>query len=286
MATRTLQELRDELARKSAGSRIHVWGQPRDTSDFDVVTTPPKPGGDMQTAAFDAAIKAITHPEAGALQEIQEQVYERRVAWDAGPYDAADRAFDEGYGEPGGQDFSEPSPEEPVDPTDGAIARLVREYGTWDSGARHMISLALNEAFRNGYRDGRKQESAVAEVPDSGNPKDAIGDTKPQLHLVPAALTIEVARAMEDGARKYGPYNWRENPVRMTVYLSAIERHLAALKDGENVTRDSGVKHLAAIGANVAILLDSEALGVLIDDRSTAGPAGDLIERYTESRAA
>jgi hypothetical protein len=125
----------------------------------------------------------------------------------------------------------------------------------------------------------------VPEPEDSGNPKDRIGDTKPQMHLVPAALNIEVARVMADGARKYGPYNWREKPVRMTVYISAMERHLAALKDGENLTRDSGVKHLGAIAASAAILLDAQAVGNLIDDRPTPGPAGDLIEFYTEQAA-
>lgn len=125
-------------------------------------------------------------------------------------------------------------------------------------------------------------EGGPEAVLDPTNPKDRIGDTKPQMHLVPAALNIEVARVMADGARKYGPYNWREHPVRMTVYLSAIERHEAALKDGENLTRDSGVKHLAAIAASCAILLDAEATGNLIDDRPIHGPAGDLLEEYTE----
>lgn len=132
-------------------------------------------------------------------------------------------------------------------------------------------------------------EDSVYEVPeeregpeDPANPKDRLGDTKPQLHLVPPALTILASQAMADGAAKYGPYNWREKPVRMTVYISAIQRHLAALMDGEEVTRDTGVPHLGAIAASIGILADAQATGNLIDDRPTTGPAGDLIDRFTK----
>ena len=50
---------------------------------------------------------------------------------------------------------------------------------------------------------------------DTLNPKDLLGASKPQLHLVPPALTIWVAKAMENGAMKFGPYNWRDKKVRM-----------------------------------------------------------------------
>lgn len=123
------------------------------------------------------------------------------------------------------------------------------------------------------------------EPPATGNPKDAIGDTKPQLHLVPPALSIHAARAMENGARKYGPYNWRENAVRLTVYISAMQRHLAALLDGEDVASDSGVLHLGHVAAGAGIVLDALETGNLIDDRPLPGPAARLIEEFTEKAA-
>jgi hypothetical protein len=118
---------------------------------------------------------------------------------------------------------------------------------------------------------------------DATNPKDRIGTAKPQVHLVPPAAILHVAKAMENGAAKYGAYNWREKDVRLTVYIAAAMRHLFALLDGEDVAADSGVKHLGHVGACAAILLDAEANGNLIDDRPPAGPAARVIDQLTEA---
>ena len=114
------------------------------------------------------------------------------------------------------------------------------------------------------------------------NPKDLIGIKKTPLRLVPPALIIEVAAAMKNGADKYGPYNWREKGVRLSVYLDAIERHLLAFRDGEDRASDSGVKHLAHAAACFAIIFDATALGMLVDDRPEPGPAAGLLEAYLE----
>ncbi|WP_370200055.1 dATP/dGTP diphosphohydrolase domain-containing protein [Bradyrhizobium elkanii] len=52
---------------------------------------------------------------------------------------------------------------------------------------------------------------------------------------------MHTAMAMKNGAKKYGPYNWRSNKVRMTIYIEAAQRHLAALLDGEDKASDSQV---------------------------------------------
>lgn len=116
----------------------------------------------------------------------------------------------------------------------------------------------------------------------STNPKDLLGIKKPHTFLVPPALSVHVARAMEDGARKYGPYNWRQNKVLASIYLSAAERHIKAWQDGENNAKDSGVHHLGHAAACLAILLDAEATGNLIDDRPTPGAYGALIDMFTK----
>src|SRR5581483_6560966 len=106
----------------------------------------------------------------------------------------------------------------------------------------------------------------------SANPKDAIGRKKVPLRLVPPALAIYVAKVLEFGAflkkpKPYGPYNWRETGVNMSVYIEAQERHLQALKDGEFMDPEHGFPHFASIAANSAIALDAWSLGKLIDDR-------------------
>lgn len=117
---------------------------------------------------------------------------------------------------------------------------------------------------------------------DPTNPKDLIGVRKPRLGTLPAAGVIYGALAIQDSP--YGPYNWREKKVLMSVYLDAIERHVMALRDGEDNTRDSKVPHLGSIIANAAILADAFEGGWLIDDRPPPGPAANMIEKYTKEK--
>lgn len=118
---------------------------------------------------------------------------------------------------------------------------------------------------------------------DTTNPKDLVGVKKVQLGLLPAAGKIYGALAMMDGAVRYGPMNWRDKKVRMTVYLDAIERHLLAFRDGENTSPDSGVPHLGAIIAGASILADAIEGGFLIDDRPLPGPASATLEKFKKS---
>lgn len=118
----------------------------------------------------------------------------------------------------------------------------------------------------------------------SPNPKDLIGIAKVPVGLFPSAGTILGAMSMKDGAVKYGPYNWREHPVKMTVYLDAMERHLLALRDGEDEASDSGVHHLGHILGCAAILADALAVGNLIDDRPHKGAAAALFEKFREKK--
>lgn len=114
----------------------------------------------------------------------------------------------------------------------------------------------------------------------NSNPKDLVGLKKVQLGLLPAAGKIYGALAMQDGARKYTAYNWRDKKVLMTVYLDAIERHLLALRDGEDQSSDAKVPHLGHIIACASILADAEAGGFLIDDRPLPGPAAALLSKW------
>ena len=115
------------------------------------------------------------------------------------------------------------------------------------------------------------------------NPKDLIGMTKPALGLVPPAAIIHLAKAMQNGAEKYGPYNWRENKVQLMVYIHAALRHLMQALDGEDVAEDSGVLHLAHAGACISIVLDALETGNLVDDRPLPGAASRLIKENTNA---
>lgn len=101
------------------------------------------------------------------------------------------------------------------------------------------------------------------------DPKQAHGEKKPQLHLIPLAAQEEMARALELGASKYGERNWLlGDGVNITTYLSAMARHLALITDGkEDIDPESGAHHLGHIMAGCGIILDAMRHGKLIDNR-------------------
>lgn len=123
-------------------------------------------------------------------------------------------------------------------------------------------------------------------VADTTNPKDLLGIKKVQLNLVPASSIIYQALAMEDGARKYGPYNWRAKKVIASIYIAAALRHIQAWQDGESVASDSQKPHLGHALACLGIIVDALETGNLVDDRPLPGAAGKLISEWEEKKAA
>lgn len=103
------------------------------------------------------------------------------------------------------------------------------------------------------------------------NPKDIVGSKKISLSKFPAIGLAHGAHAMMDGARKYGPYNWRAKAVQASIYVDAAQRHLLNWFEGEETAADSGVHHLGHAMACCAILLDAQACKALIDDRPICG---------------
>jgi len=123
----------------------------------------------------------------------------------------------------------------------------------------------------------------TADYPDN-NPKTLVGAAKIPLHLVPPAAVHYLAMAMADGGKKYGPYNWRTNPISSSVYYAAALRHLTAWWDGEDNASDSNVHHLAHAMACLALVLDSESLGTLKDDRPTKGTSSKIQKEYLNDK--
>lgn len=120
--------------------------------------------------------------------------------------------------------------------------------------------------------------------PSEANPKHAFGLSKPRLDLVPSSAIILEALVFEIGAKKYGPFNWRETDVVRSIYLAAAYRHIMALLDGQDLDEESGLPHEAHVRACMSIIIDARALGKLIDDRHAAGPAPEMLKQYTKPR--
>ncbi len=122
----------------------------------------------------------------------------------------------------------------------------------------------------------------VASVPAVGypdnNPKTAEGAKKPDLSNIPPSAILALAGAMSLGAKKYGPFNWREHQISSSVYYSACMRHLMQWWDGEDIDPESGQTHLAHAMACLALTIDAGTLGKLNDNRpGNHGAASKLI---------
>lgn len=114
------------------------------------------------------------------------------------------------------------------------------------------------------------------------NPKDRYGLAKVPFSLIPETASVFMALGLKHGARKYGPFNWRVEPVQGRVYLEAAKRHLSLLLDGEDFDRDTGIHHGAFVLATMAIFMDAMVQGTLIDNRALPGRTGDLVAFFNE----
>lgn len=108
---------------------------------------------------------------------------------------------------------------------------------------------------------------AQTDLTKSSNPKEAFGDAKMPMDLLPDTATVQFNLAFLEGALKYGQYNWRVAGVKVSTYVRAARRHLSKFWNGKDVDPVTLVHELASVGACCAIMLDAIACGKLTDDR-------------------
>lgn len=77
--------------------------------------------------------------------------------------------------------------------------------------------------------------------------------------------------AFLEGALKYGRSNFRVVGVRASIYKDALDRHMNAWFEGEDIDPESGLPHLGKALACIAIIVDAQACGQLNDDRMVGG---------------
>lgn len=119
------------------------------------------------------------------------------------------------------------------------------------------------------------------------NPKDmaATRDGKPRLDLLEHVAEVEIAKAIGTGADKYGVGNYRTIPILARVYGAAMRRHIGAWLDGQDMDPESGLSHLAHIGANVHVLLAAIESGTFVDNRGPARRTAEQDDRSARSNA-
>lgn len=72
---------------------------------------------------------------------------------------------------------------------------------------------------------------------------------KPKWGLVHYKSLIPMINVLEFGAKKYEEWNWMK-PMPTREILESMQRHLAALMDGEEVDSESGISHMGHIQCN------------------------------------
>jgi hypothetical protein len=97
-------------------------------------------------------------------------------------------------------------------------------------------------------------------------------DDKPPVALIPPECIIEIAKVLNMGAKKYGPWNWRDDLSNTTFSrtYSSIQRHLNAYWQGEDDDPESGLSHLAHAATQIMILMIQHQDGKEMDDRYKA----------------
>lgn len=133
-----------------------------------------------------------------------------------------------------------------------------------------VVDAACSAHIRSAF-DARADHK-ISQMDDT-NPKDLIGAKKVSLSKLPAVAIVHAAHAMMNGAEKFGSYNWREKKVQAEIYIDAALRHITAWNEREECASDSGVHHLGHAMACLAILLDAQETGNLVDNRPLASDA-------------
>jgi hypothetical protein len=163
-------------------------------------------------------------------------------------------------------------PEDPIQPTLHHKPKAPHQFKSYDE---YVAACGMPS-----YVAADPQQAVAWDQPPvchTTNPKTLMGRQKLSiLSVVPPASIICEAEAMhygafeaprKDGKKGYGPYNWRDDPVEMMIYVDACLRHIFAIVDGEEFDPDSGKPHLGHAKACLGIIADAKENGTLIDDR-------------------
>ena len=97
-------------------------------------------------------------------------------------------------------------------------------------------------------------------------------------HLSKAGLDL-IAGVFEAATNKYPRDNWRKG-ISFRASIAAMHRHLKAFEEGEDLSEDYHLNHIAHLGADVLILLESYTYNrEACDDRFKRFQANDGPEK-------
>lgn len=89
---------------------------------------------------------------------------------------------------------------------------------------------------------------------------------KPDLSLIPRVALDKAAEAFQVGEKKYGRYNFYQG-LEASRLIAALLRHATSWMDGEDHDPQDGQHHLGSVIACASMILQTEKLGTLKDNR-------------------
>lgn len=92
---------------------------------------------------------------------------------------------------------------------------------------------------------------------------------KPRYDLIPPEATRQLAWVLTFGAEKYEDHNWMRG-MNWSRVIGGAERHIAAIKAGEDVDPETGMAHAAHLMACATFLVSFLMRGLGVDDRMPA----------------
>jgi hypothetical protein len=116
----------------------------------------------------------------------------------------------------------------------------------------------------------------------TGNPKDSVGANKSPLSPVSRRVIHELGLAMLEGECQYWRHNYRASKVRAMVYIDALERHISAWVEGQDIDPKSGLSHLVKAMACLMIIRDAQLFESLTDDRPPAQADPNWMDGYND----
>lgn len=84
--------------------------------------------------------------------------------------------------------------------------------------------------------------------------------------LKPAFAEEQYAKVLTFGANKYSAYNWAEG-IKWSAIIASLERHLIAIKRGEDYDSETGLLHASHCMCNAAFLTEYYKIFPQGDDR-------------------
>lgn len=145
------------------------------------------------------------------------------------------------------------------------------EIGAWTCKSKecsYQISPLNNFAIPN--RVGKRDDGPVTYTSHKVDPKQAQATKKMTFDNVPISLLLHATAGNDDGARKYGPWNWlklEDGSMSLTTYLNALQRHLILYRAGQDNTSDTNIHNLDSMIAGLAVLRDAQLFNKVRDDR-------------------